>query len=164
ARRLLRAPLREEQIINAGGGHGQGAFLRRQAADAEESRGISGVGGDDESPEGGGNQLWSKDHEHEKEHHEGRDGEPVSKMAEEYMNKGKAMLEDKKAGFEAHKDALTEQEGLLNEYIEWHRRRDLAPTLDEMMQLPSANERWSRGGASAEEQGAPKVTVILNLF
>lgn len=24
-------------------------------------------------------------------------------MAEEYMNKGKAMLEDKKAGFEAHK-------------------------------------------------------------
>lgn len=32
-----------------------------------------------------------------------QDGEPVSKMAEEYMNKGKAMLEDKKAGFEAHK-------------------------------------------------------------
>ena len=32
-----------------------------------------------------------------------QDGEPVSKMAEEYMSKGKAMLEDKKAGFEAHK-------------------------------------------------------------
>lgn len=57
-----------------------------------------------------------------------------------------------------------EQEGLLNEYIEWHRRKNLAPTLDEMMQLPSANERWSKGGASALEPGAPKVTVILNLF
>ena len=53
---------------------------------------------------------------------------------------------------------------MLDEYIEWHRRKNLAPTLDEMMQLPSANERWSKGGASALEPGAPKVTVILNLF
>ena len=50
---------------------GQGAFARRQVSDAEGSRAISGGGGDDESPEGE-NELWNKDHEHEKEHHEGR--------------------------------------------------------------------------------------------
>ena len=32
------------------------------------------------------------------------------------------------------------------------------------MRMPSANERWARDGTNGELEGAPKVTVILNLF
>lgn len=46
----------------------------------------------------------------------------------------------------------------------WHRRLGQAPTLDEVMRLPSTNERWAQDGHMGALPGAPKVTVILNLF
>lgn len=56
------------------------------------------------------------------------------------------------------------QRNQLDAYVAWHRSQGLAPTLDEMMMLPSTNERWAQDGKSGGLPGAPKVTVILNLF
>ena len=33
-----------------------------------------------------------------------------------------------------------------------------------MMSMPSTNERWAQDGGTGGLKGAPKVTVILNLF
>lgn len=65
---------------------------------------------------------------------------------------------------------VTTQEGLLRQknqldaYVAWHRQQGLAPSLDEMMSMPSTNERWAQDGGTGGLKGAPKVTVILNLF
>lgn len=61
-------------------------------------------------------------------------------------------------------DGLLLQVNQLDAYVAWHRRLDQAPTLDELMSLPSTNERWAKDGKSGGLAGAPKVTVILNLF
>lgn len=61
-------------------------------------------------------------------------------------------------------EGLHRQKNQLNAYVAWHRRQGLAPTLPEMMALPSANERWTQDGNMGALSGAPKVTVILNLF
>ncbi|CAM9789143.1 unnamed protein product, partial [Laminaria digitata] len=118
----------------------------------------------DDGPPGEGDELWGKDEEQKKEHHEGQDGEPVSKNADEFMNKADAMLADKKASSEQHKEGLLRQKNQLDAYVAWHRRQGLAPSLDEMMSLPSSNERWAQDGQNGGLPGAPKVTVILNLF
>lgn len=59
---------------------------------------------------------------------------------------------------------LLRQKNQLDAYVAWHRKLNLAPTLDELMKLPSSNDRWAKEGESGSLPGAPKVTVILNLF
>lgn len=61
-------------------------------------------------------------------------------------------------------EGLLRQKNQLDAYVAWHRRQGLAPSLDEMMSLPSSNERWAQDGQNGGLPGAPKVTVILNLF
>lgn len=61
-------------------------------------------------------------------------------------------------------EGLLRQKNQLDAYVAWHRRLGQAPTLDEMMRLPSTNERWAQEGHMGALPGAPKVTVILNLF
>lgn len=61
-------------------------------------------------------------------------------------------------------EGLLRQRNQLDAYVAWHRQQGLAPSLDEMMEMPSNNERWSQPGATGNQKGAPKVTVILNLF
>lgn len=61
-------------------------------------------------------------------------------------------------------EGLLRQKNQLDAYVAWHRQQGLAPTLEEMMEMPSTNERWSQVGATGNQKGAPKVTVILNLF
>lgn len=61
-------------------------------------------------------------------------------------------------------EGLLRQKNQLDAYVAWHRQQGLAPTLDEMMGMPSTNERWSQEGTTGNLKGAPKVTVILNLF
>lgn len=52
----------------------------------------------------------------------------------------------------------------LDAYVAWHRQQGLAPSLDEIMRLPSTNERWAQDGTAGKLEEAPKVTVILNLY
>lgn len=61
-------------------------------------------------------------------------------------------------------EGLLQQRNQLDAYVAWHLQQGLAPTLEEMMEMPSTNERWSQEGATGNQKGAPKVTVILNLF
>lgn len=61
-------------------------------------------------------------------------------------------------------EGLLKQKNQLDAYVAWHRQQGLAPSLDEMMSLPSTNERWAQDGRNGALKGAPKVTVILNLF
>lgn len=61
-------------------------------------------------------------------------------------------------------EALLRQKNQLDTYVMWHRREGQAPTLEEIMKLPSSNERWVQDGKSGKLPVAPKVTVILNLF
>ncbi|CAM9254093.1 unnamed protein product, partial [Scytosiphon promiscuus] len=119
--------------------------------------------GDDASLEAP-DELWGKDEEQKEEHHEGQDGEPVSKNAEEFLVKGKEALDKRTGEVEQHKEGLLRQKNQLDAYVAWHRQQGLAPTLDEMMNMPSTNERWSQEGTTGNLKGAPKVTVILNLF
>lgn len=61
-------------------------------------------------------------------------------------------------------EGLLRQKNQLDAYVAWHRQQGLAPTLDELMRMPSTNERWAQNGGAGGLKGAPKVTVILNLF
>lgn len=61
-------------------------------------------------------------------------------------------------------EGLLRQKNQLDAYVAWHRQQGLAPSLDEMMSMPSTNERWAQDGETGRLKGAPKVTVILNLF
>lgn len=67
-------------------------------------------------------------------------------------------------GFDLTQEGLRRQQNQLDAYVAWHRRLNQAPTLEELMSLPSTNERWAQDGKSGALAGAPKVTVILNLF
>eukprot|EP00752_Nemacystus_decipiens_P007045 g6318.t1 len=120
----------------------------------------SGDDGSLEDPD----ELWGKDKEQKEEHHEGEDGEPVSKNAEKILEKGQEALDERTGAVEQHKEGLLRQRNQLDAYVAWHRQQGLAPSLDEMMSMPSTNERWAQDGGTGGLKGAPKVTVILNLF
>lgn len=68
------------------------------------------------------------------------------------------------AVFFFYQEGLLRQKNQLDAYVAWHRQQGLAPSLDEMMSMPSTNERWAQEGRTGGLKGAPKVTVILNLF
>ncbi|CAB1115055.1 unnamed protein product [Ectocarpus sp. CCAP 1310/34] len=146
-----------------GGAVGGGGGEESATAGGSVTTGARQDSGDDGSLQDP-DELWGKDEEQKKEHHDGEDGEPVSKNAEEYLVKGKEALQQKTGAVEQHKEGLLRQKNQLDAYVAWHRQQGLAPSLDELMSMPSTNERWAQEGRTGGLKGAPKVTVILNLF
>lgn len=65
-------------------------------------------------------------------------------------------------------DAWMEESRALDAYVQWHRRRGAAPSLDEIMNLPSTNDHWAKESSVGGEEGAfvksTMVTVVLNVF
>lgn len=61
-------------------------------------------------------------------------------------------------------EAISAKRNQLNKYVEWHRQRGLAPSLDELMSLQSTSDIRVQGRRGSGSGDPLKVTVILNVF